>query len=45
MGCVDVEIVLTPKARENKALLDWYARHGFKDTGRAIWERDLRKHD
>jgi GNAT superfamily N-acetyltransferase len=45
MGCVDVEIVLTPKAREDKGLLDWYAKHGFKDTGRTIWGRDLRKHD
>jgi aminoglycoside 6'-N-acetyltransferase I len=45
MGCVDVQVVLTPKARENKELLDWYAEHGFKDTARALWERDLRKHD
>ncbi|MEQ8696157.1 MAG: GNAT family N-acetyltransferase, partial [Bauldia litoralis] len=45
MGCADVEIVLTAKARANQELLDWYAKRGFKDTGRALWERDLRKHD
>ncbi len=45
MGCVDVEIVLTPKAREDQGLLDWFAKHGFSDTGRVIWGRDLRKHD
>ena len=40
-GCSDVEAVLTPHAQANADLLAWYARRGFKATGRATLERPL----
>jgi len=40
-GCHDLEVVLTPQAQANQALLDWYDRRGFRKTGRIILEREL----
>ncbi len=40
-GCHDVEIVLTPHAQAKKGLAAWYAKRGFKNSGRAVWSRAL----
>ena len=40
-GCHDVEIVLTPHAQVKKDLAAWYAKRGFKCSGRVIWHREL----
>jgi aminoglycoside 6'-N-acetyltransferase I len=40
-GCHDVEVVLTPHARERAGLAAWYAKRGFRDSGRHIWQRTL----
>jgi len=40
-GCHDVEVVLTPHARGQPALAAWYAKRGFRDSGRHIWQRTL----
>ena len=42
-GCHDVEIVLTPHARARKGLAAWYAKRGFKSSGRVIWCREFPK--
>jgi GNAT superfamily N-acetyltransferase len=42
-GCHDVEVVLTPHAQGQRALLQWYRRRGFADTGRRIFERALKR--
>jgi aminoglycoside 6'-N-acetyltransferase I len=45
MGCWEVSLVLTPAARADRHLLDWFAKRGFADAGRVAWRRELRKHD
>ncbi|MBO6520028.1 MAG: GNAT family N-acetyltransferase [Rhodospirillales bacterium] len=39
-GCTDVEVVVTPESPRRAELIDWYARRGFRNTGRVILERD-----
>lgn len=39
-GCADVEIVVTPESPHRTDLIDWYAKRGFRNTGRVILERN-----
>jgi GNAT superfamily N-acetyltransferase len=38
-GSHDVEIVMTPHAQATSGLIEWYARRGFVNTERIIFER------
>lgn len=38
-GCAHVEIVVTPESPSRTGLINWYAKRGFRNTGRVILER------
>jgi GNAT superfamily N-acetyltransferase len=40
-GFASLEIVMTPYAQAKDDLAPWYAKRGFADTGRVIYERRL----
>lgn len=41
LGCRDMEVVLTPKSRRDEALVSWYGKRQYEQTGRTILTREL----